>query len=154
MAAVALAPAWGTPAVIQALEDLIAYHSTVLSGRWSRATATMAVAEFFGRVEPIRAAVSSLLPPILAADLVALQAAHFIVADQASLSGFSLPASWDLFPAGAWGPLKGRATQDWRLVGRIVAGLRDFALQNAPAPVVDGPSGSVATAARDSAGKA
>ncbi|KAK3234414.1 hypothetical protein CYMTET_55356 [Cymbomonas tetramitiformis] len=138
MAAVALpAPDWGTPAVLHALEDLLAYHATVMSGRWSRATATTAVADFFGRVDPIRDAISALLPPVMLGEIVALQAAHFVVADPASPSGFSLPASWDLFPAGVWGPLKGRATLDWRLVGRIFVGLRAFSLANVPAPAVD-----------------
>ena len=131
------AAAWGQHPVVQALVDLKAYHATVLSGRWSRATAITAVGGLFELIGPLRDPLSAFAPPAFAAEAVALQAAHFVSVNPAVPSGLSFPASWDLFPVGAWAPLKQRATQDWRLVGRILSALHLFALSQVPAVVAD-----------------
>ncbi|KAK3265974.1 hypothetical protein CYMTET_25377 [Cymbomonas tetramitiformis] len=141
------APVWGSLAFRTALEQTwrCAAFLTIRSPpRWSRISALAAqgnLSHYFG---PFRVAFIHSIPPPLVADLPALVASGFLIADPRSPSAYSMPAQWDLVPPlpAAWGPVKVAAEVSWRLVGRVLNAVRIFSAtfpaQN-PAPLAGPP---------------
>ncbi|KAK3268584.1 hypothetical protein CYMTET_22927 [Cymbomonas tetramitiformis] len=76
----------------------------------------------------LRAAFREIIPPPIVIDPPSLAAAdtRFLIADQTSLSTYSLPAQWELVPAGVWGPVKVAAERSWKLVGRTLQMLQIY----------------------------